>query len=247
MEPDGIEMSNTTKRGPDAEMGSDGLLREVDAVVPEPLLMAWVGPRLQTQNRCFVLAMAVLVITAAVYVIGGIYSSNEDTLLEKYDAEGGILGNDFDSAKAQDAFENAQEHKNGQASNSWWHGGGEENPFGNENAVEHGQNVAAIRKWNRTHPGMPYPGGNGKGILGHKGHNGAIGNKNNHGGHATGNNHQNGGANKRCENLSQYRDWLQATVTKEDGAKFEVLEQMNHDHQAFTYVKIMICCVVPLW
>jgi hypothetical protein len=232
MEPFSIEMSNT-KQGPDAEMGSDGLLREVDAVVPE--LASWVGPRLRTQNRCFVLTMAVLVITAAVYVVGGIYSSDEDTLVEKYDAEGGIVGDGFDSAKAQEAFEN------GKASNGWWHGGGKANPFGNENGVEQGQNAAAMEKWHIKHPDAPYPGGNGNGVFGHKGHDGAIGkDNNNHGGHANGNHNQghnqHAGGHVRCENLTPYRDWLEATVTKQDGPKFEVLEQMNHDRQAFTYV-----------
>jgi hypothetical protein len=131
-------------------------------------------------------------------------------------------------------------NKNGHAAaNSWWHGEGEEIPFGIENAVEHGENAAAIEKWNT---GEPYPGGNGNDIFGHKGHNGAIGenknkNKNNHGRHVNDNNNQgnnqhgsankqhnghngggnghngNGGHNGRCENLFPYKDWLQATVT----------------------------------
>jgi hypothetical protein len=42
----------------------------------------------------------------------------------------------------------------------------------------------------------------------------------------------------KCEDLTQYEDWLATTVTKKDGKKYETLKQMKHDSKAFTYVYV---------
>jgi glutamine cyclotransferase len=253
----GIEMN---ERGADNEMPSIDDFVD-DDVVPEPEPFAWADRQVRTQNRCFALVMMGLLAVGAVYVIGGVYSSDEDALIEKYDAEGGIVGDNFDSAKAQEAFEQAEDQKNGHASANWWQSHGEKNPFGNQNAAQHGQpDAQKVAQWNKAHPGVPYPEKNHG-----KQHPGALGKNSGHGGQANNNNHNanqnnnnnhngNGGntnthsgngngddhANRhRCPDLTKYSDWLEAAVTKTDGKMYEVVDQMDHDPKAFTYVTVV--------
>mmetsp|Transcript_25584 Transcript_25584/g.70399 ORF Transcript_25584/g.70399 Transcript_25584/m.70399 type:complete len:480 (-) Transcript_25584:8-1447(-) len=37
-----------------------------------------------------------------------------------------------------------------------------------------------------------------------------------------------------CEDLSRYNEWHQVRISKDDGKKFNAVEQMNHDQQSFT-------------
>jgi hypothetical protein len=41
-----------------------------------------------------------------------------------------------------------------------------------------------------------------------------------------------------CEDLSRYRSWYDAAVTKESGPQFRVVKQYDHDKRAFTYVDV---------
>jgi hypothetical protein len=280
-----IEMaSRTTKNGHSSLVTDDFVDEEVVLEVREPF--AWADNQMRRQNRCFFFALVALVIGASVYVVGGVYSSEEGALEgDKYNAESGILNNEFDSAKAQDLFEKEHDTTNGRA-----------NPFGNQNAIEHGNSEALDKlRWSATHQGEPYPGDKVKGhpggkdkIGGHKGgHQGAgakqngglrpggnarpngnkpggnarpnggggsgghlnkpnagrpngNGKKPNPGGRPNGGGGAAGGHDKannnghpdRCD-FSEHADWLDATVTLDDGVKYEVVEKFDHDHTAF--------------
>lgn len=223
----------------------DGVMRDMEAgsipqtdenKAPEPL--AWARTRVRHQNRCFVVATAVFLIATAVYVIGGSDMSHENSFVENYDAQSGVVENDFDNAKATEAFENAQ-----QASGTPGHSThGKPNPFGNNNALKpsveqsildrHNRTTphdSAMARWNRTHPGQPYPS---------KTHSApsdnTLGKNKTHPANIV--------VNANCEEkLSRWNDWMDKKITKEDGKQFDVLEQMDHDSKAFTYVYLMEC------
>lgn len=226
---------------------------------------AWADRQVKRQNRCFFFTLVSMILTATVYVVGGLYLNDKEALEgDKYDAESGILSNDFDSAKAQDLYE--EEHGSSAAdAKGWWPSHGKANPFGNENGYEHGNSDAISNlRWNMTHSGKQYPGGK----LGNKNKNarnprqgnggrpggskplrpnrpgGAGGGHNNatpynparpkgngskpSNGSNKGNNHH----TRRCDH-SDHKDWLDATVTLDDGIKYEVIKRFDHDHAAF--------------
>jgi hypothetical protein len=229
-----IVVPEADNMGGNIEMSSrDGVMRHMETgstpqtdeeKAPEP--MAWARTRVRHQNRSFVVATAVFLIAAAVYVIGGLEMSQENSLVvENSDAQSGVVENDAENAKATEAFENAGSGTPGHATH------GKPNPFGNNHGVEQSildrHNVttphgSAIARWNRTHPGQPYP----------TKHHPAPHQNNTHQSNGTGN----------CEKkLSRWKDWMDKTITKGDGKQFEVLEQMDHDSKAFTYVYLMVC------
>jgi hypothetical protein len=225
MENDGIEMGKM--RFDDEEIASNAL--------PEP--MDWVHSKIRRQNRCFVLLIASVVIAGAVYILEGVNTQDGKASMEDYDAQDGIVTNNENNAKAQEAFGQAQEQKNGHAS-GWFsnHGKGgsqNENPSPND-----------LAKWNKIHPGVPYPEYK-RGPFG-KQHGGAIGKVNHGGAHKANSNNDiisgegstEDNQESKCEDLTQYEDWLATTVTKKDGKKYETLKQMKHDSKAFTYVYV---------
>jgi hypothetical protein len=228
---DGVVMRN---------MEAGSMPQTDDDEVPEPL--AWARTRVRRQNRCFVVAAAVFLITAAVYVIGGLDMSQENSLVDKYEAQSGVVENDFDNAKATEAFENAAQQAAGTSGHATGHG--KPNPFGNKNFPKQGveQSIldrhnsttphdSAMARWNRTHPGQPYPSNDQFSPNHNKTH------------PANGNNKD--GTDANCEErLSHWNDWMDKKITKEDGKQFEVLEQLEHDSKAFTYVYLMVCVLL---
>lgn len=240
-----IEMS-ATKKGyfASSTLDQEDNFENEDVVLQTKEPLDWARSRVVQQNRCFFLVLVSLFLVAAVIVVGGVYMG-EDTALEgdKYNAESGILSDNFDGAKAQDIYE--KEHSSTSA-HDWWQTHGKDNPFGNENAVEHGNSDAISRmRWNASHPGQPYPKGPG---LNNKQYPGKPGTKiggNNNGGLRPGGKPGSGNRpmntpNRPVENTqagrcdhSGYTDWLGAKVTLSDGIKYEILEKLNHDKGAF--------------
>jgi hypothetical protein len=115
-------------------------------------------------------------------------------MMEDYNAQGGIVSNNENNVKVQEAFEQAQEQTNGHAS-CLFVSQGIEDHFGNKNALPHTRNPSPddLAKWNATHPGVPYPSYT-KGPFGmhgkeHESHGGAIGKVNHGGAHAGNSNH----------------------------------------------------------
>jgi hypothetical protein len=255
-----IEMSSASSEGGigvmhDNEMGS----------MPDiPAPMDWAKSRVRSQNRCFLIAIGTFLIVGAVYVIGGVYSAdNVDTLVEKYDAQSGVVDQEFDNAKMQEAFQQNQQGKNGHAANNWYQKNhGKDNPFGNANAIAHGNlstwgkhaqnrtqgaHAAAMARWNRTHPGQPFPGHSGTNGLvpnhnsghttgsGSTGGSGALpGGHNSNTGSTSGSGGNLGGDHCALQDHIYPGDWMQATVTKSDGLKYVIVEKLDHDAAAFT-------------
>jgi hypothetical protein len=238
----GIEMKTRSEKEPDVEAMSRS-----EYPLPDP--MTALRPRLRTQNRVFAVVLTICLIGLSVYVVGGFYSIEESTLVDEYDAHAGIVTNDFDNEKAQEVFEQEQEqkhvetkggHGNGNKGHKW-NNHGRENPYDDRfsgvggstqfnssksrHHLNHTEGVAAAQaRWNRTHPGIPFPsGGN------HP--NGGM-----HTGDAAGSGTGGGQAIDRCERgaMRKYNQWLLSPVTKQDGMKYAIVEQMNHDSNAFT-------------
>lgn len=169
--------------------------------------------------------------------------------------------------------------------NTFWENHGKENPFGNDNVPqsvlnqtafqqEHKEkaHAAAEARWNRTHPGQPFPGhgsisshhnfNGGHNNNGHiqggttagstgAGHGGAGGSgggpdqgSDSGQGNGLGNGHSNGngmagpttGVKDQCEIniLKVHSEWLSTAVSLRDGERYEVLEKLDHDKDAFT-------------
>lgn len=267
----GIEMRSRADMDP--EQGNGNL-----PPVTEPSSL--LRPRVKSQNRWFASILTMFVVAAAVYVVGGFYSNEEGTLIDKYDAHTGVVTNDFDSGKeAEKAFEQTQ-LQNNQANgpntaNGFWENHGKDNPFGNDNAVphsgfnqtafqkEHNQkaHAAAEARWNRTHPGKPFPGHGSISGVNHKGGHNANGNvpggtttgtlEGGHGGAAGthnvgglggGDEHGNGHGGPttevkdQCEAgiIEKHGEWLNDVVSLRNGERYEVLEMLEHDKDAFT-------------
>jgi len=260
-----IEMSRSTRKGHTAVSTNDDddddedKDKEMDDFDDEDAVMevrepfAWVDKQVRRQNRCAIVALVAMCLAAAVYVVGGVYMTDEQALEgDKYEAESGILSENFEGDKAQDNYEKKKDGKG----HNWWNKHGKDNPFGNENAVEHGNSDGIDR-------GNPYPGnaGGGLGNMGNKDKNGGIRGKDTTNnsqvelphdagaghGHDTGKpsdgsarpkggnaGHSNSGPPRStlCDH-SGYQDWLDATVTPADGIKYEIIEKFQHDHQAF--------------
>lgn len=192
----------------------DGVMRDTEAgsipqtdvdEAPEPL--AWTRTQVRRQNRCFIVAMAVFLITAAVYVIGGLDMSQENSLIEKYDAQSGVVEDGFNNSKATEAYEKVAQQASGTSGhktpdkNGLWQGRGRPNPFGNNNAPKQGVEQSILSRHNSTTSTQPE-------IV-----------------------------SAKCEeSLSRWNDWLDKKITKEDGKQYTVLEQLDHDSKAFTYV-----------
>ncbi len=261
-----IEMSNTGHSPVCTTDDFDD--EEVMLEAREPF--AWVNSHVQRQNRCFVMVLVLMITVAAVYVMGGVSLVQEEALEgDKYDAESGILTDGFASVEEQDLYE--RQHDDSKYNRDWWAAHGKDNPFGNQNAVEHGNNQVSRARWNTTHPGQPFPGHGGldkrhPGTLGKKGgkkggnnalhpgnrpdrpNNGQSGGKNmglrpgkvnsrptpHNPGQSSGssNGHASDRHTQQCDH-SAYADWIAATVTIADGLKYEIVERIAHDNQAF--------------
>lgn len=197
----------------------------------------WVDTHVKRQNQCLWLTVVVLLVVAASYTIGGMSLANSDALEgEKYIADSGILADGFAGDKEQDLFE---EHLDGNKNGKdWWKSHDKENPFGNQNAMEHGNDVLSQMRSNSTKPPKPFPGHQG-------GKNGFIHGKRPTkpvGGHSSTNHAPSGSTEGKASDApltidvcdhSGYADWLSATVTLHDGIKYEVVEKIPHDHEAF--------------
>lgn len=237
---------------------------EVIGDADEPL--AWATSQVRRQNRCFFTALVLIGILAIVYIMGGASLAQDDALqADKYEAESGILTDGFSGVKEQDQFE--KEHSGNIHSHDWWASHDKRNPFGNENAVEHGSDALSRLRWNASHPGQRFPGNGGldkrhpeKGGKNQgkneiqPGNRPARPNNGRPGGNSNGlrpgkpihrpNEHDPGrssvpsagqtteGSLAQCDH-STYTDWLAATVTLHDGVKYEVVERIEHDSQAF--------------
>jgi hypothetical protein len=243
----GIEMKTRSEKEPDLEAMSSS-----EYPLPDP--MTALRPRLRTQNRVFGVALTIFFIGLSVYVVGGFYSIEESTLVEEYDAHAGVVTNDFENDKSQEVFNQEQEqkyvetkgghgkgNKGNDKGNTFWNNHGRENPyddrfsgvggstrFNNSQSRHHVNHTigeaAAQARWNRTHPGIPFPsGGNhADGVM--------------HTGGAAGSGTGGGQAIDRCERgaMRKFNQWLLSPVTKQDGMKYTIVEQMNHDSHAFT-------------
>ena len=225
--------------------------------------LEWVDTHIKRQNQCFWLTVVLLIVVGASYTIGGMSLGNSDALEgEKYSAESGILADGFAGDKEQDLFEEELDgNKNGK---DWWKGQDKENPFGNQNAKEHGNEVLWQKRWNATHPNQPFQPGFPHGHSGVPGQTGTPGKQGGMNGFTPGNrptkphneappanNHLRPGqsttgptATPQAKSLdgqlpadvcdhSTYADWLAATVTLADGIKYEVVQRLVHDTNAF--------------
>lgn len=245
MAENGIEMRKMRVEG-DKEMPSNGPSDDL----PRP--MEWVT-RVRRHNGCFSLFLAAMAIAFGLYVMQGIYFEDEKASVEEF-AHGGngdTISNDEKNAKIKEALENAKSKgyasgasaaNQGGAFNQFHQPGGGKYPFNKNPSQED------LDKWNLSHPNRPYPGlHNGKRPIGNHGKGaGAFGGrpgansrpidkKGNH------NITKPGGSSNEsnqvaCEDLSQYQNWFEAVIKKDDGKKYEILQQLEHDQHAFTYV-----------
>jgi hypothetical protein len=135
--------------------------------------LEWVDTHIKRQNQCFWLTVVLLVVVAATYTIGGMSLANGDALEgEKYSAESGILADGFAGDKEQDLYEEQLDGK--KDPKEWWKTHDRENPFGNPNAREHGNDVLSQMRANSTTPHKPIPGKPGRPQGGFPGQNGGM-------------------------------------------------------------------------
>jgi hypothetical protein len=202
---------------------------------------SWFRSRIRTQNRWMICALTLIIVASIAFVTSGIYMSDEEvnSLVEPFESESGTVTNDAQNGKIQQILDNAQNSQNRSfIKDKQSHFGQASNPFADK----------------VSHPGNQQGGkGGGKIVGGH----GSLG-KFQHGGDRgkINGNHQTNqvignsvdssalgdevvyvdDSDVYCEDLRQYSDWMNATVTKADGPMFKVLKQMDHDPNAFTYV-----------
>lgn len=154
-------------------------------------IVSFVLPALRRQNRCFGIAVTIVLLVATVYVVAGTYSEpNEYTIAEAYDSQTGAVTDQADNAKVQEAIE---KHKTAHAHGSFGnpfnglrgspfgnHDGNPDDPWSRTNAdlnrgdpawVLERRNQTAMKiaaqelRWNQTHPGVPFPYGYDQGAF----------------------------------------------------------------------------------
>lgn len=199
----------------------------------------WLRSRIRRQNRSVIICALTLCIGVAIFYVGsGLYMSDEEinSLVEPFESESGTVTNDADNGKMQQSLDAGHNHS-----------------YFNKNHNQFGKNKNPFAD-KITHPVHQHIGTGGGRPKG--GHGSAVDKIKNGGGHGKVNGGVTGGTgNKKnkqvkgdeaagevdesdvyCEDLMQYSDWMEATVTKADGPMFNVLKQMDHDPKAFTYV-----------
>jgi hypothetical protein len=264
----------------DAEMGSgafemhqhglqvsqnDGLEMDLSISGGPAAPGTWLRRRMGKQNRCMVLFMGALVLTAILYVMGIVYMSDDDidALVQPFDRESGIVGDGMENEKEQQAMDDASSRSSHKPINEH-HWGGHQNPFasktnsvyfpsqggGGSGGGGNGNNFNGgygAKIGHDGHVGDKRPGkfghhvnnGNGNGVIGHQ--DVAVGGKSDNEDNDTGASPQPTStvvdeADVYCEDLSRYQSWYDAVITKQDGPQFSVVTQVEHDKTAFTYV-----------
>ena len=154
-------------------------------------IVSWVLPALHRQNRCFGIAVTIVLLVAAVYVVAVTYSEpDEYAIAEAFSSQTGSVTDQADNAKVQEALE---KHKSAHAHGSFDnpfnglrgspfgnHDGNPDDPWSRTNAdldrgdpawVLERRNQTAIKiaaqelRWNQTHPGVPFPYGYDQGAF----------------------------------------------------------------------------------
>lgn len=231
----GVEM--VSKMDPEAEFPSvdkEDLVDE-DVVIHGREPFAYRDSQARRQNRCFLLVAGSLALVLVVYVVGGMYSSEETALDgEVFDAKQGVVVDGFDGSKSQQQYEEALKDRPSTGAHDWWTSHGKDNPFGNQN-IDVNEEYTNEARWNETHPGEPFPGKKptGSGALGHKGTGGKDVNFDNDNPEEADGPKTAGTATVNVCDHSAYADWLNARVTIGDGNKYEIVERLKHDHKAF--------------
>ena len=127
-------------------------------------------PAMRRQNRWFACGMTIFFLSAVTFVLTKNYTSPEEIPVDFFDDPGGTVGNDAANAKIQEASEKALlTHSH--------HAAPDKNPFnipyhkkdlpqyndlksslvdGRQNRTKIKQE-AILERWNRTHPGQPFP------------------------------------------------------------------------------------------
>ena len=160
----------------------------------------WPLPAIRNQNRCFGFAVTLLLLGAAVYVVALNYSQpGQYEVAGEYNSQYGAVSDQANNAKTEEALENNQSAQGGARSPSDHFHGDSKIPWQHFHQGEHGRvpplngdNRTAIKwaaqeeRWNRTHPGQPYPYKHGSGHFNRTGFKGNHGGRPNHpgkGGH----------------------------------------------------------------
>lgn len=241
------------------DKGYSGLNQSADADIGGPAEPgSWTRSRIRSQNRCMILALTVFLIASVMYIGRGVYMSDEEvsSLVEPFESESGTVTNDAQNEKAQQTLDEAQNvYSDNHSKNKQSHFGGNKNPFadkvshasnqkkgsigGNKVVAGHGGTLGKLNHGGgqeKVH-GQHHVGGGGKQKDQAKGKNGAVGIDQGQEVESVVDESE-----PYCEDLSPYSQWMQATVTKQDGAMFRVVRKMNHDPKAFTYVAYRIEC-----
>lgn len=82
----------------------------------------WALPAMRRQNRCFGVAVTMVLIVATVYIVAGTYSEpDEYNVAGEYDSKFGAVSDQANNAKVQEALEKYKKNPS--------HGAGLDNPF----------------------------------------------------------------------------------------------------------------------
>ena len=265
-----IEMSSRLGMKDVEQGGSTTIGNDADEA---PDMGEWTQKRIRSQNRITVIAVGIFLISMAVYVLGGADMFEDNSLVEKYEDESGLVENDFDNEK-DDLNQPFNGGKfGGKGGHNPWASHGKGNPFGNQDLDRpirgHNKTLArekAREKWSKVHPDKPFPESHrptNKFSGGSRPGQGPNQNQNknskgdidwNKGFHPHTKDKDKGGkdeeksnessdtnsfdpaiATKSCESsLSQYSDWFNKKITKDDGVQYEIVDQLEHDPEAFT-------------
>jgi glutamine cyclotransferase len=152
------------------------MTEDIESGGMRPVEIEWVRPAVRRQNRWFALGVSLTVIGAAVFVLATTYSTPSELPVDAFDAEGGTVGNDVKNEKEEEKLDK-EELKS--STHQFFHHGNnpyDKNPFnvpyqnrdyygqdideftGFRHNRTHGKEAYMLDRWNRTHPGMPYPG-----------------------------------------------------------------------------------------
>jgi len=104
-----------------ADTGQDVEVDEATSSANGPRA-GWALPAMRRQNRCFGVAVTMVLIVATVYIVAGTYSEpDEYNVAGEYDAKFGAVSDQANNAKVQEALEKYKKNPS--------HGAGLDNPF----------------------------------------------------------------------------------------------------------------------
>jgi len=205
-----VEMTDTSRAVKDGIVAAEDL--ELDEIHGRPVA--------QRQNSCFFVWLAAFTIAMAVFVIGTVYLSPGElpATENEFSPESGVVGNN--QAKVEEAFATIQ------------------------NSKHHNSNSGGLDTWMKEHgftnttdgiKALPKKGGSSLGK-----HHATIiaGNHQHVSGHTIKDVTETAPTTAAAvTKVSQDMEaWHAAPVTLNDGVQYEIVEQLIHDKEAFTYV-----------